>query len=168
MPISLSKLSCRFAFFTFSALGLAQLAANANAEVYQNIEASFSITNLSTDPFDYTVTDVQVQVAQPDSSTLWLPAFFDGGTTWRIRHAPTMPGLYQVNSITLNGQPIAGSNQQPSSWTVASPVISPGYVQVDPANASRFITSNGRRYFPVGHNVAWDTSSTTNVASNLA
>src|SRR5437870_4559378 len=79
-----------------------------------------------------------------------------------------MPGLYQVNSITLNGQSMPVNNQQPSSWTVTGPAISPGYVQVDPANASRFITSNGRRYFPVGHNVAWDTSSTTNVVSNLA
>src|SRR2546430_7761553 len=127
MPISLSKLSRRFAFFTFCGLGLAQLTANANAELYQKIEASFSITNLSTDPFDYRVTDVQVQVVQPDSSTVWLPAFFDGGTTWRIRHAPTIPGLYQVSGITLNGQPIAVSNQQPSSWTTTRPVIIQGY-----------------------------------------
>src|SRR6266705_6309825 len=98
MRISLSKLSCRFVCLTFCGLGLARLAAN--AEVYQKIEASFSITNLSTDPFDYTVTDVQVQVAQPDFSTVWLPAFFDGGMTWRIRHAPTIPGLYQVSGIT--------------------------------------------------------------------
>src|SRR6266436_6272782 len=47
---------------------------------YPKIEASFSITNLATDPFDYTVTDVRVQILQPDSSTLSLPAFFDGGT----------------------------------------------------------------------------------------
>src|ERR1043166_9721449 len=37
---------------------------------YPKIEASFSITNLATDPFDYIVTDVRVQVLQPDSSTL--------------------------------------------------------------------------------------------------
>src|SRR6266478_5581365 len=166
MPTNLSKLSCRFAFLTFCALGLTRLAAN--AEVYQTIETSFSITNLSTDPFDYTITDVRVEVAQPDSTTVWLPAFFDGGTTWRVRHTPTMIGLYQVNSITLNGQPLAVSNLQPASWTVTGPVVSPGFVQVDPANASRFITSNGRRYFPVGHNVAWDTSATTNVVSTLA
>ena len=51
---------------------------------------------------------------------------------------------------------------------MTGPVISPGYVQVDPVNASRFMTSNGRRYFPLGHNVAWDTSTTTNVVSTLA
>src|ERR1043166_8066418 len=55
---------------------------------YPKIEASFSITNLATDPFDYIVTDVRVQVLQPDSSTLSLPAFFDGGTPWRVRHTP--------------------------------------------------------------------------------
>src|SRR5438552_3228793 len=140
MPTHLSKLSGRFAFRTFCALGLAQLAAH--ADVYQKIQASFTITNLSTDPFDYAVTDVRVEVVQPDSTTVWLPAFFDGGMNWKVRHTPTMIGLYQVSSITLNGQPIAVSNQQPSSWTVTGPVISPGYVQVDPVNASRFITSN--------------------------
>ena len=82
-------------FLTFCALGLAQLAANANAELYQKIEASFNITNLSADPFDYTVTDVRVEVGQPDSTTVWLPAFVDGGMSWKVRHTPTTIGLYQ-------------------------------------------------------------------------
>ena len=99
---------------------------------------------------------------------MWLPAFVDGGMSWKVRHTPTMIGLYQVSSITLNGQPIAVSNQQPSSWTVTGPVISSGYVQVNPIKASRFIASNGGRYFPLGHNVAWDTRTTTNVVSTLA
>src|SRR5580698_1350508 len=49
---------------------------------YSKIEASFNITNLTTDPFDYTVTDVRVNILQPDNSTVSLPAFFYGGTTW--------------------------------------------------------------------------------------
>ncbi len=46
---------------------------------YSKIEASFNITSLATDPFDYTVTDVRVQILQPDNSIVSLPAFFDGG-----------------------------------------------------------------------------------------
>ena len=52
--------------------------------VYPKIDAAFNITSLATDPFDYTQTDVRVQIAQPDGTTNSLPAFFDGGTTWRL------------------------------------------------------------------------------------
>ena len=65
---------------------------------YPKIEASFNITNLTTDPFDYTVTDVRVQILQPDNSTVLLPAFFDGGTTWRVRHTPTLAGVYSIRT----------------------------------------------------------------------
>jgi len=132
---------------------------------YPKIEASFNIAGLATDPFDYTVTDVRVQIVQPDSSTVSLPAFFDGGTTWRVRHTPTMAGVYSISNVTMNGSPLSVSNLQPTSWTVTGFPTSPGFVQVDPTNPRRFITSNGRRYFPVGENMAW--SSPTANATNI-
>ena len=126
---------------------------------YPKIEASFNIANLTTDPFDYTVTDVRVQILQPDNSLVSLPAFFDGGTMWRVRHTPTMPGVYSISNVTMNGIPISVSNLQPTSWTVTGFPTSPGFVQVDPANPRRFITRNGRRFFPVGENMAWSSPS---------
>jgi Domain of unknown function (DUF5060) len=123
---------------------------------YSKIEASFNITNLATDPFDYTVTDVRVQILQPDNSTVSLPAFFDGGTTWRVRHTPVMAGTYSVSGLTLNGSPLSASNLQPSSWIVAGPPTGTGFIRVDPANPRRFITGNGKRFFPSGQDVAWD------------
>jgi hypothetical protein len=125
---------------------------------YPKIEGSFNITSLTTDPFDYTVTDVRVQMLQPDNSTVLLPAFFDGGTTWRVRHAPTMPGVYSVQGVTLNGAPLTVANLHPVSWTVAGPPTDAGFVRVDPSNPRRFITANGKRFFPRGENVAWDSS----------
>jgi hypothetical protein len=142
---------------TFCGCCLANLAPGQGA-AYSKIEASFNITGLATDPFDYTVTDVRVQIVQPDSSVASLPAFFDGGTTWRVRHTPMAPGLYQVNGVTLNGQPLSVSNLQPPSWLVSGLPTGPGFVRRDPANASCFIFDDGRRYFPVGHNVAWWTN----------
>jgi hypothetical protein len=138
------------------------------AGVYPGLEASFSIASLATDPFDYTATDVRVQFAQPDQSTISLPAFFDGGTTWRVRHTPQLPGLYRVTGVTLNGQTASISNLQPASWLVRGLPTSLGFVSVDPANTNRFLTSSGSRYFPLGQDVAWDTSSTTNVVGILA
>src|SRR6476646_10795308 len=85
-----------------------------HAAAWPKIEASFNISSLATDPFDYTVTDVRVQILTPDSATLSLPAFFDGGTTWRVRHTPTNTGVYQVTGVTLNGAPRSVSNLQPA------------------------------------------------------
>ena len=137
------------------------------AVTYPRIEGSFAITNLVTDPFDYTQTDMRVQITKPDSSALSLPAFFDGGVTWRVRHTPTTPGLYQATGVTLNGQAIQTS-LQPASWMVSGNPTGPGYVRVDPANTNKFITSDGRRYFPVGEDVAWDVNSTASVVNLLA
>jgi len=121
---------------------------------YPKIEASFTVNTPIADPFDYS-NDVRVLIVQPDSSTVSLPAFFDGGTTWRVRHTPTMAGVYSISNITLNGSPLLFSNLSPASWTVTGFPTSPGFVQVDPTNPRRFITSNGRRFFPVGQDVAW-------------
>jgi hypothetical protein len=123
---------------------------------YPKIEASFNITNLTTDPFDYTVTDVRVQILQPDNSTVLLPAFFDGATTWRVRHTPTMAGIYSVLGVTLNGSPLSVASLQPASWMIAGPPTDAGFIRVDPSNSRRFITDNGRRFFPRGEDVAWD------------
>jgi hypothetical protein len=131
---------------------------------YSKIEASFNVTGISTDPvvlFDYAQTDVKVAISQPDSSTVTLPAFYDGGTTWRVRHTPTMAGNYQITGITLNGSPISVSNLTPASWVITGFPTNAGFVKIDPTNPRRFITSNGRRYFPVGENVAWDSGTHT-------
>jgi hypothetical protein len=122
---------------------------------YSKIEASFNINSLATDPFDYTVTDVRVQILQPDNSIVSLPAFFDGGTTWRVRHTPTMAGTYTVSGVTLNGGTISVTGLTPSSWAVTGFPAGAGYIRVDTNNPRRFITSNGRRFFPVGENMAW-------------
>ncbi|MFZ0826265.1 MAG: DUF5060 domain-containing protein [Verrucomicrobiia bacterium] len=123
---------------------------------YPKIEASFNITSLATDPFDYTATDVRVQMLRPDNSTVLLPAFFDGGTTWRVRYTPTIPGAYSIQGVTLNGAPISVANLQPASWTVAGTPTDAGFIRVDPSNPRRFVTANGKRFFPRGENVAWD------------
>jgi hypothetical protein len=125
---------------------------------YPKIEASFTLNTVVSDPFDYS-NDLRVLIVQPDASTVSLPAFFDGGTTWRVRHTPTMSGVYSVSNISLNGSAVSFSNLQPASWTVTGFPTSPGFVRVDPADPLRFVTSNGRRYFPVGEDLAWSSPS---------
>jgi len=139
---------------------------------YPKIEASFIIAGISTNQavlFDFTQTDVKVTITQPDSSKVTLPAFYDGGTTWRVRHTPAMAGIYQVTGVALSGSPITVNNLHPTNWTITGFPTSAGYVRVDPRNLRRFITSNGRRYFPVGENVAWDSGgyNVTNILPKL-
>lgn len=161
-------LGVRFQALVWSACLASTLSAAAAGELYPRLEAAFSLTNAVVDPFDYTAADVRVQISQPDSTVVSLPAFFDGGTTWRVRHSPSLTGLYQVSGATFNAQPVTVNNLQPASWNVQGASYSRGFVRVDPGNTNRFMTDNGRRYFPLGQNLAWDTSSTVNVVNLMA
>lgn len=132
---------------------LATLSAGAS---YPRLEAGFNLAGLASDPFDYAVTDVKVQWQLPDNSTLALPAFFDGGTTWRVRHTPRSPGQYQITGVTLNGSAVAATGWTTTNWLITGPATGPGFIRVDPTNPKRFVTDEGRRYFPLGHNVCWN------------
>ncbi|MGH7967938.1 MAG: DUF5060 domain-containing protein, partial [Limisphaerales bacterium] len=136
--------------------------------LYPHLEASFDLPSLTTDPFDYVASDVRVQIAQPGDTIISLPAFYDGGQTWRVRCSPAQSGTYQIVGVTLNGQPASVVNLEPNSWAVSGWPSSAGFVGVDPSNPSRFMTEDGRRFFPLGHDVAWDVNSKTNVVSILS
>ncbi|MFO1475863.1 MAG: hypothetical protein U1F98_04345 [Verrucomicrobiota bacterium] len=140
-------------------------AALGQGAAYSKIEASFNLTGLSSDPavlFDYAQTDVKVSIMQPDATTVVLPAFYDGGTTWRVRHMALLPGAYLVSGVTVNGSGVSPVNLQPAAgWVISGFPTNAGYVGIDPSNPRRFITSNGRRFYPVGENVAWDSGAHT-------
>jgi len=138
--------------------GFASSAAFAGG-TYSRIDASFNLPGLATDPFNYEVTDVKVDILQPDANTFTVSAFFDGGTTWRVRHMPTLPGTYSITGIRLNGTNAAYRNLTPTNWVVTGFPTGVGYVKVDPANPRRFLTSNGRRFYPVGEDMAWSSPS---------
>lgn len=129
----------------------------AQAATYPRIEAAFQLPTPAADPFDYQKTDVQVQIRRIGGATLTLPAFFDGGATWRVRHTPTSAGQYQVGNVTLNGRPIL-VKAQPSEWRVSGAPNAklPGLVRLT-AGRTRFAFEGGAPYYPLGHNQAWRT-----------
>ena len=134
---------------------------------YPRLNGAMSISTLgSANPYDFTQVDVRVALQQPDGSVFTIPAFYDGDTTWRIRHTPTMPGIYTAQSVTLNGQPLSVA-VVPSTWNVTGIPTGRGFVKVDPTDARHFMTGDGHRFFPVGHDVAWDIDSTRTVVSIL-
>ena len=116
------------------------------------IEAAFQLPELKGDPFDFVVNDVRAQIRQPNGKILSLPAFFDGDSTWRVRHTPDAPGQYQLVSLTKNGV-VLNAAPTPRTWKVEGQTVA-GFVRLDPRNHSRFVRG-GAPYFPLGHNQAW-------------
>lgn len=127
--------------------------------VFPRLEASFQLKSplSGANPFDYTQADVRVAVARPSGPPVTLPAFFDGGETWRVRYTPRAPGRYRVARVTLNGKPARVSGLAPAQWTVDRARGRPGgFVRRDAADPFRLaFDGDAATYYPVGHNVAW-------------
>jgi hypothetical protein len=118
------------------------------------LEAAFDISNLSGNPFDYTENDIEVTLGLPGGKSATIPAFFDGGTTWRIRYTPLKKGHYTVKTITRNGTIIAVEHLTPSTFD-ASSTPNPGFIRIDPNHPTHFAFDNKTPYYPIGHDVAW-------------
>jgi len=127
---------------------------------YPMIETSFEIGSTPGDPFDYEKVNVQVSLKKADGGVVSVPAFFDGGKTWRMRYTPTTPGSYAVKEIKLNGETVHESRLEKRDWTVNGKPRS-GFVRIDKGNHTQFVLDNGDKYFPVGHNVGWETEKLT-------
>jgi len=57
----------------------------------------------------------------PDGSTVRVPAFWDGGRTWRVRFAPTRPGRWTYRIVRAEG-PQAGA-PRPAGETLATGTV---------------------------------------------
>ena len=125
------------------------------ARAYAALETAFDWPGFTGDPFDYLGHDVRVHLAAPGGEIVSLPAFFDGGTTWRARHTPKTPGVYRVVGAFDNGQKL-NLTAQPQRFNVGkNSALSRAWVRVDARNARRFSLANGQRFYPFGLNQAW-------------
>ena len=121
------------------------------------IEAAFNLSGLSGNPFDYAANDVMVRIACLDLGSANVPAFYDGGITWRVRYTPRLPGRYVIQQVTLNGKAVERAKPSPNEFRVSG-TPGRGFVRIDPANPLRFIFDNGAPYYPLGYNVGWVSS----------
>ena len=117
------------------------------------IEASFTLRVIG-NPFDFEQNDVKVAVAAPDGKSVVVPAFFDGGDTWRVRHAPAAPGQYAVKGVTLNGRPVDVGGLKTPGFDVAAAAPGRGFVRLTDSKMN-FVFDDGEPYYPVGYNLAW-------------
>jgi hypothetical protein len=63
-------------------------------EQWKVVEISLTSANTYTDPFNQV--EVIATFSGPDGKIIILPAFWDGGTIWKIRFAPTVTGVWNM------------------------------------------------------------------------
>lgn len=161
---SYSRLLC---YLGFSVMFFVPYPALAAGSTYQRLEASFDLPQVQGNPFDFTQNDVKVTFVNPDGSEVTLPAFFDGGQTWRVRHTPALPGKYTIRAVTLNSQDAKPQNLQPTEFDVTG-TPRPGFVRLDPRNNKRFVLDDGSPYYPVGYNLGWHATDSPPLVDSIA
>ena len=120
---------------------------------FPKLETRFTL-EVKGNPWNFAENDVQVAFRYLDGQTVRLPAFFDGGMSWKARFTPPQPGRYTITAITLNGDEVRVT-PQPAEFDVTGKGES-GFVRIDPRHKQRFILDDGTPYYPLGHDVAWD------------
>jgi len=125
-----------------------------SAGVYPKTEITLELPDVKGNPFDFTENDVVATITKPDRSSVRIPAFFDGGSTWKVRYTPDMTGRHSVSAITLNGKPVQPAKIEPREFQVTGSPL-PGFVRRDPRNRERFAFDNGSVYYPIGMNIGW-------------
>lgn len=146
------------------AKGLPRLSGRA---AYPKLEASFALAGLTGNSFDYAENDVRVTFRGPRGETISVPAFFDGGSTWRVRYTPRRPGAYTLTRVTRNGADARPQALEPRSFSVQGKP-GPGFIRLDPEDPARFRFDNGNVYYPLGENAAWQNGRGPSVPALLA
>ncbi len=121
---------------------------------YARIEGSFTIEKLTGNPFDIEQNDIEVTLRPADGDVVRVPAFFDGGATWRFRYTPDRPGAIEVTGVSNKREPIEVADLSERSFVVSGNPTA-GFVRVSSADPGRFAFDDGSAYLPVGHNMAW-------------
>jgi len=123
--------------------------AAANQKIYLD---DFAISKIHyTSPFN----DVQMDATftSPDGSTLVMPAFWDGGTTWKVRFAPTVTGNWTYNT-TCSDTTNTGLNNQSGlitcySYAGSLDIFKHGFIKASQDN--RYFTyADGTPFFYLG------------------
>mgnify|MGYP001120455933 CR=1 FL=1 len=90
-----------------------------SAGVFPRQDIAFSLPGLTGNPFDVAENDVRLDLKRPDGGRVRLPAFYVGGTAWRVRYTPSSKGRYAVLGVSRNGKAIKPLNLKPAAFRVS-------------------------------------------------
>src|SRR6266567_3763033 len=77
-------------------------AADVRVQQWQAVEIALTSSQTYTDPFQDV--DVTATFTGPDKKAIIRPAFWDGGTTWKVRFAPTQTGLWTMTTSSTDAK----------------------------------------------------------------
>src|SRR3989338_3496235 len=127
--------------------------------LYTVYEQSFTHSGTYANPY-YSV-DADANVTTPSGRKLTVPMFWDGGTTWKFRIAPTEVGTYTYTTQSAD----AGLNAKTGSFT-ASNTGNKGFIIRDPNNNYAFKYSGTGEHVLMMGDTCWNCFS--NVGGNLS
>ncbi|MFO7534487.1 MAG: LamG-like jellyroll fold domain-containing protein [Kiritimatiellia bacterium] len=130
-------------------------------------EVSFRITDRHLDPFDTNVVRVAGLFTAPDGQAVEVEGFYtsdfyrdvtpageritpQGGPLWRVRYAPRQEGVY---AYTLKVRDEGGETAWGPGTFTALPTGTGGFIRVSEKDPRFFEFTDGRPYFPIGHNI---------------
>lgn len=102
-------------------------------------------------PFD----DVSMDVTftGPDNSTIVMPAFWDGGDTWKVRFAPNQIGIWNYSTTSSNTADLGLHHQTGTincvPYTGSLAIYQKGFVKTEP-NTRYFVYDDGTPFFYLG------------------
>jgi hypothetical protein len=136
---------------------------------YEKFELTFTLDSSYSNPFDLDIVDITVNLTQPDASQVTVPAFYyveyevigsnperyrnPGPEQWKMRFAPSNPGLYSFDIIIDE----AGSITQftdAGSFTCTEG-SSKGFIRLSSDDQTCLQYDDGSPRLNIGHNVCW-------------
>jgi hypothetical protein len=125
----------------------ATVTANPNVERFGLFETSFQAAGRYANP--YTEVNAEARWKRPDGSTRSIPLFWDGGTTWKLRLSPDLPGEWSF-TVRANDRGLDG---KAGSFTCV-PSRRRGSIQPMKGFTHHFQYQNGERMWFMG-DTAW-------------
>jgi len=117
---------------------------------YHPGDLRFSGEGVAGNPF---AVDFSGEFVGPGGKTLKVLGFYDGGTTWVIRFAPPLPGVWTYR--TASSAPLLnGKTGKLEAVANTSPGVH-GRLRVDPQHPYHFLFEDGARYFMLGFECDW-------------
>jgi hypothetical protein len=141
----------------------------ASVPQYSRYEISFQASGAWSNPYDPAQVAIDAVFHTPDQRELVMPAFFfqdydradlsgaeilvpKGNAGWKVRFAPTTPGLYRW-SLRLTNRGRTVTSPEGSFTCVAAPEQH-GYLRVSPTNPYYLEFDDGTPFFGIGMNIA--------------
>lgn len=137
---------------------------------YEKFEATFTLDQNYTNPFDPCIIDVWVIFHEPGGNNVTIPAFYyqaynvsgsnpehypstSGSACWKARFAPSKLGIHTFD-ITIKDANGTVVDTNAGSFTCQESGKK-GFIRVDPNNHSFMKYDNGDTRLNIGHHIGW-------------